>query len=93
MFERDSDAQLLRRLQRIAATVGSLAQTTDRRRLLVLQSELLTVRAAIAARGQRLADEMRTSRAQLGAIAAYARCAKLSRGASKTPTHGKTTGT
>jgi len=93
MFERDSDEQLFRRLKRIAAAVGSLAKGSERRRLLVPQSELLALRATIAARGQQVADAMRASRAQLGAIAAYSRCAHLARGVSKTPTNGTTTGT
>jgi hypothetical protein len=93
MLTRDSDEQLFLRLRRLAARVGSLAKGSNRRRLLVLQSELLTVRAAIAARCDRLAAEMRASRAQLGAIAAYSRCAHLTRGASRTPTNGTATGT
>jgi hypothetical protein len=93
MFARDSDEQLVRRLRRIAANVGALAKASDRRRLLVLRGELLTVRAAIAARCEKLAAEMRASQARLGAIAAYSRSATLSRGTSKTPTNGKTTGT
>jgi hypothetical protein len=93
MFERDTDEQLVHRMRRIAAAVGSPAKASDRRRLLVLRSELLAVRDTIAARSRKLADDMRASRAQLGAIAAYSRCAHLARGASKTPTNGKTTGT
>lgn len=92
MFEHDSDEQLFQRLRRIAASVGPLAKGSDRLRLLVVQSELLSVRDAIAARFQKLTDEMRAHRTQLGAIAAYARCANLARGVSKNPSNGKTAG-
>jgi hypothetical protein len=93
MFERDSDEQLLMRLRRIAVAAGSLTKAGDRRRILTMESELLGVRAAITARCEKLAAEMRASRAQLGAIAAYSRCASLTRGAAKLPTSVKTTGT
>jgi hypothetical protein len=93
MFERDTDEQLFMRLRRIAVAAGSLTKAGDRRRILTMESELSSVRAAITARCEKLAAEMRASRAQLGAIAAYSRCASLTRGASKLPTSVKTTGT
>lgn len=92
MFERDSDQQLTLRLRRIAAAIGSLGKTGERRRLLAMENELLSVRAALARRCEKLTDEMRASRAQLGAIAAYARCASVTRDALKNSAAGKAAG-
>ena len=93
MFDHDSDHQLIQRLHRIAVSVGSLADTGDRRRLAVAKSELETVRDAIVARCDKVTNDMRAHRMQRGAIAAYSRCAGLARGKSNRPADGKTTGT
>lgn len=81
MAAQDSDDRLLVRLRRAIAAAGRATGADDRRRLLILVDEVETLRARIAERCEAVANEMKAARAQIGAIAAYARCAKLTRGA------------
>jgi hypothetical protein len=77
MSARENDDDLIRRLRRIVAAAGSMTRNDDRRRVLVLHSELKAVRAAIAGKSERLIAEMNCTRAHIGAATAYARCAAL----------------
>jgi hypothetical protein len=80
MSDHDSDEQLFRRLRRIVAAVHSMTSPDERRRLLVLESELRALRAELNARCSLLVKKI---------DAAYARCASLRHGASKSNTNNR----
>jgi hypothetical protein len=89
MSDHDSDEQLFRRLRRIVAAVHSMTSPDERRRLLVLESELRALRAELNARCSLLVKKIDAAGAQLNAVAAYARCASLRHGASKSHTNNR----
>jgi hypothetical protein len=78
----DNEPLLLRKLRRLVATVDAVTGGEDRRRLLVIESELRAVRTDLDLRCAQLVQKMNSAGAQLGAASAYARCATLRRGAS-----------
>jgi hypothetical protein len=57
----------------------AMTQGGDRRRVLALESDLRSVRAALNGRCGLLVQKMNEAGAQLNAVSAYARCASLRR--------------
>jgi hypothetical protein len=79
MPDRESDEQLFRRLRRIVMAAKAMTPGGDRRRVLALESDLRSVRAALNGRCGLLVQKMNEAGAQLNAVSAYARCASLRR--------------
>ena len=78
-----SDEQLLLRLRRLEMDVTAAASSGDRRLLLTLQRDLLSLLTVLKRRSDRVAAEINGANAQLDAATAYARCATLGRGMPK----------
>jgi hypothetical protein len=87
MSDQDSDDKLFRRLRRIVVAVHAMTSHDERRRLLILESDLKALRAELNARCHLLVKKMDAAGAQLNAVAAYARCASLRHSASKSHTN------
>ena len=79
MLDRESDEQLFNRLRRIVMAAKAARPDGDRRRLLALENDVRSVRAALSQRCGLLVEKMNAAGAQLSAISAYARCASLRR--------------
>lgn len=79
MLPEELDEQLLRRLDRLTATVKTIRER-DRRLVLSLADELRTLLAALQARSDALAQKLSVARSGGKAIAAYARTAFLGSG-------------
>ena len=90
MFARDDDDQLLRRLRRATAAAMAMTRCDDRRRLIILESEIGALRAAAVARRDRVLVELNGARTRSGAATAYARCAALAQRHAAQPTNANT---
>ena len=82
----ENDEQLLLRLRRLEIDVAAAAASDDRRILLTLQSDLLSLLTLLKRRSDRVMAEISEANLQFGAVTAYARCATLGRGMSKART-------
>lgn len=88
----ESDEQLLLRLRRLEMDVAVAASSDDRRVLLTLQSDLLSLLTVLKQRSDRVVAEINEANVKFGAATAYARCATLGRGMSKARTMTKSKG-
>jgi hypothetical protein len=88
----ESDEQLLLRLRRLEMDATAAASSGDRRLLLTLQSDLLSLVTVLKRRSDRVAAEINEANAQFDAATAYARCATLGRRMSKARTMIKSKG-
>jgi hypothetical protein len=89
MVDHDGDEKLFRRLHRMLAAAHAMTGRDERRRLLAVESDLRALRADLNARCNLLAEKMNAAGAQLNAVSAYARCASLRHGASKSHTNNR----
>ncbi|MGP9814338.1 hypothetical protein ACTZWT_22740 [Rhodopseudomonas sp. NSM] len=80
MTDRGDDNELFTRLDRLL-TAAKLIRGGERRLILSLESDIRRVRAALSARCEALAQDMRTLNARSNAASAYGRTASIGRGA------------
>ena len=88
----ESDEQLLLRLRRLERDVTAAASSGDRRLLLTLQSDLLSLLTELKQRSDRVMAEINEANLKFDAATAYARCATLGRGMFKARTMTKSKG-
>ena len=88
----ENDEQLLLRLRRLEMDVVTAASSGDRRILLTLQSDLLSLLTLLKRRSDRVMTEINEANFQFGAVTAYARCATLGRAMPKARTMIKSKG-
>jgi hypothetical protein len=89
MLDQESDEQLFWRLRRIVMAVKTARPDDDRRRLLALENDVRSLRAALMERCGRLAEKINAAGEQLSAISAYARGASLAREPSRAGTKNR----
>lgn len=80
MTDRADDKELFTRLDRLLSA-ARLIRGGERRLILSLESDIRRVRAALSARGEALAQELRTLNARSQAASAYGRIASMGRAA------------
>jgi hypothetical protein len=88
----ESDEQLLLRLRRLEIDVAVAASSDDRRVLLTLQSDLLSLLTTLKQRSDQLLAKINEANLKFDAATAYARCATLGRGMFKARTMTKSKG-